>query len=294
MQAFPSSRRRWHLLLVRPSTRALLLLVVFVALGLGWVVHRAHSQRDAVAAIKRAGAGVWYDWQCTNGIRDENGKPPVPRWLADFVGADYFGDAVYVISQTRKTVDSVLIPIGRLKRLERLDLFDSAVTDAGLAHLKGLNCLQTLDLSATDIGDTGLAHLEGLTDLKELDLRSTKVTDGGLVHLRTLRNLQALYLCGTQVSDAGLAYINHLTNLQELNLIGTHVSDAGVVHLKTLPKLKFLCLGGTEVGDEGLKHLRSMASLRVLDLYSEEPNTRLTPAGVSELQRALPNVRIEY
>ena len=43
---------------VQSSVRALMALVLALGVGLGWFVHRAQVQRDAVAAILRAGGRV--------------------------------------------------------------------------------------------------------------------------------------------------------------------------------------------------------------------------------------------
>ena len=43
---------------LRISVRGLMALVLIVGGGLGWVIHRAHVQRDAVAAIQSA-ERVW-------------------------------------------------------------------------------------------------------------------------------------------------------------------------------------------------------------------------------------------
>ena len=56
----------------------------------------------------------------------------------------------------------------RVVHLQNLSLSScKLITDAGLAHLKGLVQLQTLDLwSCRLITDGGLAHLEGLVNLR--------------------------------------------------------------------------------------------------------------------------------
>ena len=57
-----------------------------------------------------------------------------------------------------------------------VDLFSKKkVTDAGLAHLKGLANLEELDLARTWVTDAGLTHLKGL-NLRSLGLIRTKVT----------------------------------------------------------------------------------------------------------------------
>jgi hypothetical protein len=62
-----------------------------------------------------------------------------------------------------------------LRQLQKLDLYDTGITDAGLEHLKGLWQLQELGLSGTEVTDAGLEHLKGLRQLRRLDHSCTKV-----------------------------------------------------------------------------------------------------------------------
>ena len=112
-----------------------------------------------------------------------------------------------------------------------------------------------VNLSGTQITDAGLAHIKGMTRLQHLHLGQTKITDAGLVHLKGLTNLQALYL-GGQVTDAGLVHLEGLTNLQALGLRGTKVTNAGLVHLAGLTNLTFVDLGETQVTDAGVAELQ--------------------------------------
>src|SRR5262249_9079810 len=76
------------------SVRALMAFVLVAGGGVGWVVHRARVQREAVAAIRQAGGRVFYDWEQipTRGLyRDvlrpnPNGRPGWPKWLVDHLG----------------------------------------------------------------------------------------------------------------------------------------------------------------------------------------------------------------
>jgi hypothetical protein len=52
--------------------------------------------------------------------------------LVDLIGIDYFGNAVYVIGETRQIGNSILVPAGRLGRLERLELSN---TDADIFRI---------------------------------------------------------------------------------------------------------------------------------------------------------------
>jgi internalin A len=76
--------------------RALMMLALVPGCGPGWIVRRAHFQRDAVAALKRAGGHVWYDWYSDDhGFFIKDLPPGWPKWLVDRIGVDYFGDVVH-------------------------------------------------------------------------------------------------------------------------------------------------------------------------------------------------------
>jgi hypothetical protein len=123
---------------LRFSVRGLIVLVLVVGAGLGWLVREARIQRDAVAAIKRAGGSVRYDWEWRNGNAAPRNCPP--KWLEDSLGVDYFGQVV-VVALTPSAPDAALAHIGRLHGLVSLTLRESSVCDAGLAHLKDLTNL---------------------------------------------------------------------------------------------------------------------------------------------------------
>jgi internalin A len=189
---------------LRFSVRGLIVIVLVIGAGLGWLVRSARIQREAVATIERAGGRVRYDSEWSKGKSIPAGKPWAPRWLTDFIGVDYFGRVTTVrLFSSSRASDATLAHVGRLTRLQRLNLDQSAVSDSGLAHLKGLTNLTFLALGGTQVTDAGLAHLKGLTNLSVLDLGDTQVTDAGLAHLKGLTNFSSLNLNGTHVSDAG-------------------------------------------------------------------------------------------
>ena len=120
---------------MRFSVRTMIVLVLVIGAALGWVVHRARVQRDAVAAIRKAGGAIWYDWQFKGNSHIPKGEPRGPRWLVEALGVDYFG-YVTVVNGTRLFSDNELVPVESLGHLERLILHGSSVTDAGLAHVR--------------------------------------------------------------------------------------------------------------------------------------------------------------
>jgi internalin A len=160
----------------------MLALVLVIGCGLSWMVHLAHVERDAVAAIQKIGGTVHYDWESQ--VRSPNPPPNPwwPRWLADRTGLD-FESHVVSVNLSKRESDAALVQFGQLKRLVNLNLNQSDVTDASLSHLKGLTSLRGLWLDNNRTTDAGLAHLSGLTNLQGLYLGRTGVTDTGLAYL---------------------------------------------------------------------------------------------------------------
>ena len=169
---------------LRFGVRGLLVFVLVIGAGLGWIVHQAHIQRDAVAAIVRAGGVVEYDWQRSNGTWIPGGEPSAPRRLVHLIGGDYFGHVTAVWLSHTKETDATLADVGRLTRLEEFYINSQAISDAGLEHLTGLTNLSVLWLYRTQVTDAGLAHLKGLTHLSSLRLDDTRVTDAGIRDLQ--------------------------------------------------------------------------------------------------------------
>jgi hypothetical protein len=175
--------------------RGLIVLVIVVGAGLGWIVRQAHVQRGAVATIEEAGGSVRYDWEWSNGKSLPGGKPWAPRWLVNLIGVDYFGHVTAVVSHhmSAATSDAVTVQVGRLTRVQSLNLHDSSISDSALRHLRALTNLTVLLLYRTQVSDAGLVHLKELTNLSYLQLDGTQVTDAGVEELkRALPNLRVI------------------------------------------------------------------------------------------------------
>jgi hypothetical protein len=158
------------------SVLSLLVVTLVIAIACRWLateIEAARKQREGVEWIEKAGGEAIYDYEADP---SSSGAP----WLGTLLGDDLFADVTDV------------------------RLGQSAASDVGLQHLKGLAQLRWLDLDGTGVGDAGLEHLKGLTQLRWLDLDGTGVGDAGLEHLRGLTQLQRLCLEGTKVTAAGV------------------------------------------------------------------------------------------
>jgi hypothetical protein len=144
-----------------------------------------------------------------------------------------------------------------LKKLERLDLFQSQVGDEGLKQIATMRSLKSLPMGRTKVTDAGLAHLRPMTQLEYLGLRGDNITDKGLVHLKPLKNLTGLYLGETKVTDAGLPHLAHLEQMEYLRLHTLRVSDAGLPHLRGMKNLTRIDVYDTDISDAGVNQLKA-------------------------------------
>jgi serine/threonine-protein kinase len=205
--------------------------------------------------------------------------------------------------------DDDLRRLASYSELKILDLRDTAVTDEGLPHLRGLP-LRELTLPRR-VTDAGLVNIRDMKELRTLRLAPARANGGGLVHLYKLDNLESLALTGTAVDDTAAGYLPGVNSLRELDLSGASVTDSGLEHLARLSGLRKLTLArtalkgpglkhlqdlraleeldlsGTGVTDAGLAHLRGLASLLKLDLR----HTKVTEGGVLGLRKALPRLK---
>ena len=182
VSAIPPKTTRPRRRRFRYSLRTLLLVFVAISVGLGWFTARmkeAKRQRAAVSTIVSLSGLVVYDDQ----PEDLTAAPttsPVPGWLRNLLGEDFFHTAVHVVAFNDASMEAVR----ELPEIRRLDFVGGPATDAGLVHVRRLSRLEKLNLSDTQITDAGLEHLQGLTQLRELCLRGTRVTKEGVSTLQ--------------------------------------------------------------------------------------------------------------
>jgi hypothetical protein len=245
---------------VQFSVRLLLVLVLALGSGLGWLAHKARTQRWAVAQIKRLGGSVIYDFQEVTGVPSDKMEPRGPRWLRRLIGDELFQEVVQV-------------------NLTGLNL-----RGVDLACLEDFPELQTLNLICSEIGDRGLAQLcrLKLKRLRVLWLADTGISDSGLVYLAAFDQLENLEISYNPVTDAGLNDLQSLQNLETLSLVHTPIEGPGLAHLKRLHRLKFVDLRGSKASDAA----RS-------ELMKAVPGVNVQPSWAGAVP-PLPMLRAEY
>jgi Leucine rich repeat len=276
---FSGRRSWWRKVPRRMSVRALMMLVLVLGGMLGWVVHLAHVQRDAVAAIRSGGGQVTYDWQLKVLPIDPRGRPKAPTWLLDYLGDDYFGH-VEQVELGPRNVDAVIKQVGQLDKLRRLRFFTGIdlsplasagielLPNNGIARFQGLVGLFTTDFSPPPFTGANFKYLKNLTRLENLDLPDIiSVTDADLTHLSKLTALSRLALHDPRITDAGLVSVKDMTKLKVLLLSGTQVSRAGLRNLGAMTGLNTLHLSRTRVDDlSPIGHLTLLTNLHLSEI----------------------------
>lgn len=168
--------------------------------------------------------------------------------------------------------------------LRRLELSGTAVTSAGLIHLKDLKSLERLNICLTACDDRGFEHLAGLTKMRRMTICASKITGSGFQHLQGMKQLESINLHSAPASDAGLEAIGKLTSLKRLEIVHTHVTDAGLKHLAGLVNLQQLHVHGPQTTEAGLPFIGKLKELYQLDVY-DHPASNQTLAQIAQLPK---------
>lgn len=184
--------------------------------------------------------------------RTDGHKAPMPKKLTDRVTDDWLKK--WLAGQDR---------------VRRLELSGTAVTSAGLVHLKHMTNLEILNVCLTAVTDEGFEYLAGMTKMKRMVICSSKITGSGFKHLPGMTQLESINLHSAPASDAGLEAIGKLTNLRRLEIVHTNVTDAGLKHLAGLTNLRQLHIASHDTTEAALPFLAKLTELDQLDVYEK-------------------------
>jgi hypothetical protein len=308
-----------------------------------WALMMAAAWLTASAAEAGGGDAAWVEEAGGVVIRDAAGRVTGvdlrASWVTDsdlrkLARMPYLTDLD--LSLTRIT-DQGMQDLKGLQSIVELNLrYAEYVTDEGLAAIKGWRKLKRLNVHGTKISDTTLEHIAGITTLEELDAGSAMITDVGLERLTAMPDLKRLTIGGNKLGDAGLQALREMLGITYLDLNGRQGTDANVwaismsdrglaavlslkelrelrfgcaalgvgvegsrfatvssvsvttlwlERMKSLPKLESLTLQGcSKVDDESMAVLAAFPSLREVDLKG----TSVTEKGLANLRMARP------
>ena len=251
----------------------------------------------AVAAVENGDDAGWITSAGGTASRNASGQVTAINFRASWVtDADLRGLAKLPaltsldLSLTRVT-DQGMQELRALPGIVDLNLrFAEYVTDEGLAAIKNWRKLKRLVLHGTKVSDTALEHIAAISSIETLDLGSVMLTDVALERLTVLPNLKALTIGGNELGDAGLQALRQMPGLTFLDLSGRQgtdsnvwaisMSDVGLEAVLTLSQLRDLRFGCTSigVGVEGAR-FATVSAMSVTPRWLEKMKT------LSKLQR---------
>lgn len=184
-----------------------------------------------------------------------------------------------------RSIDRDLALLASCSTIERVEIRNEELTQAGLLQLQRFKGLRHLSLLLCERTDADLPLIGQLRGLRSLDLLGNRLTGRTFHALAGLTNLRRLTLCGNSDADAGqLAHLRHLP-LTDLDLALTRMTDANSLVLACFPRLERLCVRDTSVSDEFVRVFRHLPRLTAVNISGTEIGDR----GVQALLR-LPRI----
>jgi hypothetical protein len=163
------------------------------------------------------------------------------------------------IEKSPAITDKGIAALKGLSNLEHLGISHASLSDKAVNEISSMGQLQSLSLTLAQLDDNKLKTLSGLPNLNHLDVTDNpKVTDAGLVHLQNLQKLDSLTLDRTGISEKFLDKLPGLAELNSLSVKGTKINadsfDAKQVADK-MPGLRHLSVGD-QMPEDKLDQLR--------------------------------------
>ncbi len=223
--AAPPALRRLRFTL-RLLLAALTLLCVWLAIH----TQRARRQRAIVEQIEQGIGGAYYDFHYEakdDGMGAKQQVSPVPKWLLDTLGVDFFHNVKAV--HTRDT--PVIADLPQLSALERLVIMEESLTDdefVPVGRIDGLRCLWVLSdkhqetdrPDTTHLGDRSLQLIARMPALEEAYIDGRAFTAEGVQALGASSSLRKVHVswCDESVDERGLAPLRESGRLKSLRV----------------------------------------------------------------------------
>jgi hypothetical protein len=292
----------------------LLVVIVMIALPIGWWVNRGRGQRRVADAIRAAGGWVTYDHEYIQYLKGNPGRrsePSAPRWLRSVLGDDLFQDIAYVnlVYDVRAPGampigggvrdDRLTSLISQLPRLWEFTARDGQVTDAGMGVIARSPSLARLELLQPHVTDTGIELLRGNRQIARITISNALsrppwgLTDRSLAAFASMPNLVELNLVGHCFSDGGRELLQECRSLRRFTLRCTPttrglITDEGIEALARISTLKHVAICDSDAGLAGFIALARLPKLKSLDCTGGH----LTTNDVQALRAAMPGVTV--
>jgi hypothetical protein len=263
--------------LFRFKLRTLLIAWLVCGAWLGWWIHSARQQRDAVAGIRQlTNLGViGYSFEADYSHNkwwpriDPTANSWIPGFALEALGNDFFHNVVYVqVDEENGLRPELAAQLSRLENLRSLILLCD-VSDVALDRLTDLRELRSLQVFSSDSDDASRA-ISRLPKLEALTINWGGLTGDGFANLARMRTLKSLTL--DRMTDEGLAQLAQNRKLEGLYILPgqwdrlERITGKGVAQLAACPRLRGLTLKRSCITDDDLQYFARVTSLERLSL----------------------------
>ncbi len=155
--------------------------------------------------------------------------------------------------------------LGQAKKLRRLELIETRVTNFSLNELKPLKELREVHWEGSSFNDLSPLYLKELP-IERFRCSCPSFGDAGVRHLRYLLGLRSIDLQVSRIATGDFASLSGLERLEELRISGRDIGAAGMEGLAKLPALRVLHLSDFTPAAPEMPHLGEIVGLRELDL----------------------------
>lgn len=181
-----------------------------------------------------------------------------------------------------KITDAVVPKLKSYRQLKRLDLSNTAITDAGLQQLlnqspasasrASYEGMAMLSLADTKVTWAGIEQFIDRKKLLALDVSGLGVTDQ---QVAKLSGIMALTLSRNPITDEGLSALLSINYPSYLDLSDTAVTGAGLATWRCPMELN---LDGTQVSDATLTAMLSVGKVRRISLARTKVTAAMLPS----------------
>jgi Leucine-rich repeat (LRR) protein len=169
-----------------------------------------------------------------------------------------------LIANYRELSDAMVAKLTGLKKLKKLQLKNSGITDNAVKTVvESFPALTGLDISSnTLLTDTSLKEIAKLKELTELTINYCNFSEFGMMDISELPKLTTLDIrANMQVGNSGLDYLTALPSLKSLKHLSPAVDDTGLESLSAVKGLETLEIQDFNITDRAGQFIRQFEKL---------------------------------
>lgn len=212
---------------------------------------------------------------------------PSPLQLSDLESLRRFPNLQMMTFGSTDVSEAALETMSQFPELQSLSFSTARLETAGLRHLATQRKLVHLTFFDVSLDASALEHVAACRQLTHL--RLTGISDDDAHYLSRLCRLKFLGLFKCDLTDEGLKRLTEgCLDLETLTIAGAKVTDDGLAESARFRHLQDLYLHDMPITDNGVLKLNACGTLKLLSIK----NTKVTSAGVTELRKSLPTLKV--